>query len=48
MNGPTLEELYALFPAPGTPPAYRFIPGEEVPEPYRELLAAEYPHLVVG
>ena len=46
MNGPTLEELYALFPAPGTPPAYRTIPAEEVPEPYRGLLVHEH-HMTV-
>ena len=46
MNGPTLEELYALFPAPGTPPAYRIIAGEEVPQPYRGLLVHEH-HMTV-
>ena len=45
MNGPTIEELFALFP--GEPvPTYALVPGDEVPAPYHDLLVHEH-HMTV-
>ena len=46
MTGPTVEELFALFPDADDRPAYRPVAGEEVPEPYRDLLVHEH-HMTV-
>jgi chorismate-pyruvate lyase len=46
MNGPTIEELLALFPGPDASVAYRIIPGDEMPESYRGLLVHEH-HMTV-
>lgn len=45
MNGPTIEELFALFPGDDLP-SYQIVPGEQVPEPYRALLVHEH-HMTV-
>jgi chorismate-pyruvate lyase len=45
MNGPTIEELFALFPGEKVP-AHTFIAGEDMPEPYRGLLVHEH-HMTV-
>jgi hypothetical protein len=43
---PNLAALFALFPPADDLPAYEFIPGEEMPEPYRGLLVHEH-HMTV-
>lgn len=44
--GPELEELFALFPQLGEHSRVEFVPGNEVPEPYRKLLVHEH-HMTV-
>jgi hypothetical protein len=46
MSGPTLEELFALFPEAGDRPAYEVVPAEAVPQPYHGLLVHEH-HMTV-
>jgi chorismate-pyruvate lyase len=43
---PGLETLFALFPPAGDVPEYEFVPDDEVPPPYRELLVHEH-HMTV-
>jgi chorismate-pyruvate lyase len=43
---PTLESLYALFPAQDDRPTATLIAGEDVPEPYRGLLVHDH-HMTV-
>ena len=45
MIGPSLEELFALFPAEPVP-RYTLVPGDEVPAPYHDLLVHEH-HMTV-
>jgi hypothetical protein len=43
---PTLEALYSLFPSADDLPEYEFVPADEVPPPYQELLVHEH-HMTV-
>ncbi len=43
---PSLEALYALFPPGNDIPEYEFVPADEVPSPYHELLVHEH-HMTV-
>src|SRR5437016_6263540 len=41
-----LRELFALFPPGDDMPEYEFVPGDEVPPPYHDLLVHEQ-HMTV-
>jgi chorismate-pyruvate lyase len=43
---PQIEDLFALFPGTNDLPSYRLLPAEQLPSPYRELLAHEQ-HMTV-
>jgi hypothetical protein len=45
-GGPTLDDLFALFPDAGDRPAYATVPPEQVPPPYRGLLVHAH-HMTV-
>lgn len=45
-NGPDLRTLATLFPPPGGMPEYEFVPADEVPPPYDQLLVHEH-HMTV-
>ena len=42
MNGPTIEDLFALFPGRDAQFSYNLVPGDEVPAPYHDLLVHEH------
>lgn len=44
-SGPSIHDLYGIFPGT-TPPPYEELPGEAMPEPYRNLLVHEH-HMTV-
>jgi chorismate-pyruvate lyase len=44
--GPDVRALYALFSPADDIPEYEFVPADEVPSPYRELLVHEH-HMTV-
>jgi chorismate-pyruvate lyase len=44
--GPDLRALYALFPPADDMPEHEFVPGDEVPPPYHDLLVHEH-HMTV-
>jgi hypothetical protein len=44
--GPTLPELFALFPPVCEVPQYKIVPGDAVPPPYHRLLVHEH-HMTV-
>jgi hypothetical protein len=44
--GPDLRTLFALFPPGNDLPEYEFVPADEVPAPYDELLVHEH-HMTV-
>ena len=46
MSGPTVEELFALFPGTDAAFSYSLVPGDEVPAPYHDLLVHEH-HMTV-
>jgi len=46
MNGPRLDELFALFAGPDDHPPVEYIDGEDMPQPYRDLLVHEH-HMTV-
>ncbi|MFO0841601.1 MAG: hypothetical protein U0797_04255 [Gemmataceae bacterium] len=46
MNVLTLEGLFALFPGADGPPSYELIRGDDMPQPYRDLLVHEH-HMTV-
>lgn len=45
-RGPGLKALYALFPTADDLPEHEFVPGDEVPKPYHDLLVHEH-HMTV-
>ena len=45
-HGPALKALYALFPNADDLPEHEFVPGDEVPKPYHDLLVHEH-HMTV-
>jgi chorismate-pyruvate lyase len=45
-KGPDIRTLFALFSSPGDLPEYAFVPADEVPPPYHELLVHEH-HMTV-
>jgi chorismate-pyruvate lyase len=40
--GPTLPQLFGIFPNPGTVPEHQLVAADEVPEPYKRLLVHEH------
>lgn len=46
LPGPDLRALYALFPPADDIPEYEFVPADEVPSPYHDLLVHEH-HMTV-
>jgi len=45
-TGPSVEALFSLFPQSGDVPEYEFVPEDEVPSPYQELLVHDQ-HMTV-
>ncbi len=46
VNGPNVEDLFALFPPADDLPTYEVIPANQVPAPYHRLLVHEH-HMTV-
>ena len=46
MNGPTVERLFALFPGRDDRLDYEVVAGDDLPQPYHELLVHEH-HMTV-